>query len=487
MGLILTAGLAAVACGCGSSTDSGAASGHGGGAGSVGGSNGGDGNIGGNPNGDIGGDGSGIGGGNGGGNGGGGSCAGSTVKGEVIPLDMYIMLDRSGSMSDKTGASGSGPSKWNAVRDALGAFFEDPGSDELGVGLQFFPIPAEGVPPGCASNADCNGHGPCLLGACESGLQNGQLSPCETDGDCFGGDSCVPLGQCENNPAYVCQYETPEVSCGVGQNGQSLGTCKPMTASICLGVDSCATADYATPAVEIATLNMSSSALSDAIAGQYPGGSTPTYPALDGAVQHAKSWAQAHPDHKVIAVLATDGLPTECAPEDITSIAQIAAAGKAGTPSVLTFVIGVFGANDQGAQANLNTIAEQGGTSSAFFIEDNQDVTAAFLDALHAIQGQTLSCEYQIPAPPDGSDLDYGKVNVQYTPSGSATPETVPYVGKAADCDPMTGGWYYDKDPGAGEVPTKIEMCEATCSKAKSVGGQVEIQMGCQTIVPEPK
>ena len=487
IGLILAAGLSVSLWGCGTGANSSGSQG-GSGAGSVGGNTGAGGSIGtGATGGDIS-----IGGGNNGGTsqgGSGGSCAGSTVKGELAPLDMYIMLDRSGSMADLTGAQGNGPAKWDAVATALKSFFSDQGSNGLGVGLQFFPLTAAGVPDTCTSSAQCNGHGPCFLKACELELQFAQLVPCDTNNDCGGfGDQCIPLGQCANDTQYVCAYQAgaPQ-SCGMDANGNDLGNCQQMVSSFCVNADSCTTGDYATPAVEIATLGGAAPALKSAIDQNSPGGSTPTYPALDGAVKHAKDWAAAHPDHKVVAVMATDGLPTECDPTDIASIAQLAANGKNGNPSVLTFVIGVFGANDAGAQQNLNQIAQAGGTTSAFFIQDNQDVTTAFLDALHKIQGQTLQCEYLIPTPPDGSDLDYTKVNVEYTPAGSNTPQTVFYVGKAASCDAVNGGWYYDKDPAQGQVPSKIEMCPATCSKLKGVGGQIDIKIGCQTIVPEAK
>ncbi|MBK8251265.1 MAG: VWA domain-containing protein [Polyangiaceae bacterium] len=418
---------------------------------------------------------------------GGMACAGETVKGELVPLDMYIMLDKSGSMLDKTGAAGNGPTKWDAVTTALKSFFADSGSTGLGVGIEFFPTALPGVPDTCTSSAQCGAGGPCLLNACDFELQLGSIAPCDTSADCGFFSQCIPLGQCQNDTNYVCAYQVPEVDCGVDPNGVNLGKCKPMVESFCVNQDSCAAADYASPAVEVATLNGAAAALSAAIDAKSPGGATPTAPALSGAINHAKSWAQAHPDHKVVAVLATDGLPTECDPTDIPSIAGIAQAGKNGNPSILTFVIGVFGAADVGAQQNLDTIAQSGGTGSAFFITDNQDVTQAFLDALHAIQGQTLACDYQIPAPPDGSDLDYGKVNVEYTPSGQNMPKTVFYVTNEAGCDPMLGGWYYDKDPQSGQVPTKILMCPATCAELKGSGGQIDIKIGCQTVVPEPK
>ncbi len=235
----------------------------------------------------------------------------------------------------------------------------------------------------------------------------------------------------------------------------------------------------------ISTLNGAAAALDSAIAAIDPEGATPTAPALQGAIDHAKTWAAANPTHKVVAVLATDGLPTECDPLDIDPIAQIAAEGV--NAGVLTFVIGVFNQNDDVAQMNLDAIAASGGTTNAFFIAGAADVTQAFLDALHAIQGQTLACEYQIPQPPDGSDLDYNEVNVEYTPSGATMPETVFYVTSPDNCDPMTGGWYYDVDPAMGQIPTKILMCPETCAQLSAVGGQIDIKIGCQTIVPEPK
>jgi len=418
-------------------------------------------------------------GGNGQGGAGGAACAGAAVKAELIPLDMYIMLDRSGSMLGPTGESGNGPTKWTAVTTALEAFFGDQQSDGLGVGIQFFPTEIPGVPDTCTSNAQCGAGGPCLLNACQLDLQTGTLSPCATDLDCGFFDWCVPLGQCSLNNNYVCEL-------GAGSCG-ALGSCEALTESFCVSPYSCSAADYSNPAVEIGTLNAASGALKLAIAETEPGGATPTAPALDGAIQHAQAWAVAHPDHKVVAVLATDGLPTECFPQDIGAIANLAAMGAGGTPSILTFVIGVFGQNDGGAQQNLDQIAQQGGTGSAFFITDNQDVTTAFLEALHAIQGETLACEYQIPAAPDGNDLDYAKVNVEYTPSGSNASETVLYVATVGECDPADGGWYYDKDPAAGQTPTKILMCPTTCGKLQGLGGQVDIEIGCETIVPEPK
>jgi hypothetical protein len=409
--------------------------------------------------------------------GGGESCAGETSKAELVPLDLYIMLDKSGSMLDKTGANGQGPSKWDAVTQGLNAFFNDPQSAGIGVGLQYFPIRAPGVPETCTSNADCPGAtGPCLTKGCTG---QSTIVPCNNNSNCPGGTSCVNLGQCSNDPNYFCY--TQGAPCG-----GNLGNCVALYATFCVNRDTCAPADYANPAVEIEALNGAAGALSGSIAMVTPVGGTPTAPALQGAIDHAAAWAEANPTHKVVTVLATDGLPTQCSPTDIPNIAQIAAQGVAGAPSILTFVIGVFAGNDVNAQQNLDAIASAGGTQSAFFIDASQNVTQAFIDALNAIRGTKLECEYLVPAAPPGETLDYGKVNVEHTPPGANMAETIFYVVDAAACDPVKGGWYYDTDPMKGGKPTTIIMCPATCDSFGMFGGQVDIRLGCKTEIGPP-
>src|SRR5687767_11904809 len=46
-------------------------------------------------------------------------CAGDVAMGMPIPVDVYVMLDISGSMLEPA-------TKWDSVKSALGAFFADP-------------------------------------------------------------------------------------------------------------------------------------------------------------------------------------------------------------------------------------------------------------------------------------------------------------------------------------------------------------------------
>jgi hypothetical protein len=89
-------------------------------------------------------------------------CSGEVVSPPLSPLDIYIMLDQSGSMADTTAG---GLTKWSAVATAIISFVNQPGLDGTSVGLQYF-----GVPPGgaqctvasCSIDADCGaGCGPC--------------------------------------------------------------------------------------------------------------------------------------------------------------------------------------------------------------------------------------------------------------------------------------------------------------------------------------
>ncbi|HEY0468422.1 MAG TPA: VWA domain-containing protein [Polyangiaceae bacterium] len=404
------------------------------------------------------------------------ACAAKISTAQAIPLDMYIMLDVSGSMLDTTATQ---VSKWDAVKLALESFLKDNASAGLGVGLQYFPLQKTNVPSSCTSNADCGDSAPCFLKFCST---FSELVPCSANADCqlttgeyFG--PCLPVGRCADDQDYYCSRP------GGGDCSGNLGACETATTSICTNTTSCTVAEYAAPARAIASLPGAAAGLVASIDAQEPGGDTPTGPALSGAIQQARGWATAHPEHRVVTVLATDGLPTQCIPNAINDVAALARAGVSGNPSINTFVIGVFGEDDidNGAPANLDAIARQGGTTKAFIVDTQQDVTIQFQAALDTIRGARLACQFQIPQPTSGT-LAYDQVNVALT--NGTQKSVIYYVKNAAACDASTGGWYYDVDPSAG-VPTKIIACPSTCSvfQAAPSGASVGIALGCETIV----
>jgi hypothetical protein len=324
------------------------------------------------------------------------------------------MLDQSQSMSETVGGGGT---KWAAITAALNAFVSTP-QQGVSVGLQYF-----GLPPGSSG------------GGCVAG------TPCQTSADCNGGH-CRSSGVC---------------SCGTSGGG-----------------DSCSAADYAKPDVEIAPLPGVATQISSSIAQHSPSTSTPTAPALQGAIQHASTWSTAHPGDVTIVVFATDGDPTECTPQDIPSISQIAANGASANPKILTFVIGVGSST-----SNLNAIAQGGGTGSAFIVDTTQNVNQQFLDALNKIRGAALGCNYVIPVPSSGQ-ANFDQVNVQYKPSNGGPTQIFPRVTDKSACPANGNAWYYDNNT----APKQIVLCNSTCASILGdKAGEVDVLIGCATVV----
>jgi len=210
-----------------------------------------------------------------------------------------------------------------------------------------------------------------------------------------------------------------------------------------------------------------------------PSGGTPMGPAVRGVLGHLRAHLAANPGRKAVLVLASDGLPGNCQRNQIPDIAADLAEAFAGTPSIPTYVIGVFTPMElDDAQPQLNQLAMGGGTNTAFVLSATDDLNMRLLEALNQIRGSALACEYTIPDSQSGS-LDFGKVNVRYT--GSAGPEDILYVEQMDRCDPQRGGWYYDVHPSMGR-PQRVLVCPATCARFKNdQSAQVELVFGCAT------
>jgi len=206
-------------------------------------------------------------------------CGGTTYTGERLPLDMYFVIDQSGSMNEKTG--GGNTTKWSAVTTSLTAFLNDPANADIGVGSEYFPLVLPGVNPFCTVDADCKTYGPCVGGI-----------------DLGGGTHLA-------------------------------GTCQQG--------DACNVADYI-PSVPLVLPPNHQAVVSD-MANHGPGGGTPTAPALQGAVNYVQQWMQNNPGRKTVIVLATDGDPTGCTANAVQDVANIASA--AAQKGIQTFVIGV--------------------------------------------------------------------------------------------------------------------------------------------------
>jgi hypothetical protein len=82
-----------------------------------------------------------------------GGCQEIGSKGELLPLDIFIMFDQSQSMSCAIPAGGD---RWAAVKAAITGFVNDPGAKGIGVGLQYFGLPAPGGLFPTPLNSSCN-------------------------------------------------------------------------------------------------------------------------------------------------------------------------------------------------------------------------------------------------------------------------------------------------------------------------------------------
>lgn len=234
--------------------------------------------------------------------------------------------------------------------------------------------------------------------------------------------------------------------------------------------DSCDASSYQRPVRANVVLPDTGGTLAADMRGLTGNGTTPTRYALEGTMAYATQvQSQLAGKGKVVVVVATDGYPEGCRNgNSINDAATIASAQKATIP---TYVIGVGN-----LLGNLQTLAEAGGTSKALIISTQNAATVnqQFQAAIGEIRGATLACDFALPQPEAGKELDPKKVNVNYTPGGSSTAETLDY---SPECT-ATQGWRYDN----ADNPTRIQLCGDACTRAKAdTSGKIELVLGCLT------
>jgi hypothetical protein len=110
----------------------------------------------------------------------------------------------------------------------------------------------------------------------------------------------------------------------------------------------------------------------------------------------------------------------------------------------------------------------------------DQDFQPIFdLLATEVIAGSVLGCEWDLPASPDGEELDPDKVNVEFDDGTGGDPLVIGRVDDLAACAGVEDGWYYD-DP---VQPTTILACPQTCDRFQgAMSAKISISVGCATI-----
>jgi hypothetical protein len=234
----------------------------------------------------------------------------------LVPVNMFVMFDRSGSMNDEADQA-TGATRWDLASSALTMFFQDPSAAGLGVALRFFPHDSPAV-------------------------------------GCQGGDN----GACD---AIACSQPLVPLSA-------------PATTPLPTLMTDVAPAD-AHEAALVAAVGSSAPAPSGMGGGMMSGG-TPIYAALDGALRWASAYQTAHPypQQQTVVVFVTDGEPNGCE-DDFDLISALAADAHAAT-GVTTYTIGLTGSNE----ADMEQVATAGNGDSFFVDDGPtaaQDLVAA--------------------------------------------------------------------------------------------------------------
>jgi hypothetical protein len=240
-----------------------------------------------------------------------------------------------------------------------------------------------------------------------------------------------------------------------------------------LSADSCNAADYAKPSVAIAALPGNALAIDDAIAGMFAGSGTPTTPALQGAIDYAKAYLAVTPGRTASVLLVTDGVPSGCNNDSVSSVATVATAAYGGQPRVKTFVVGI------GDTAALDQIALAGSGGATHYIPADGDVVTPLTTALGTI-ARMATCNYVVPAATPGRPIDPMLVNVQITTGMNTTPVGIGRVDNVTACG-TAGGWYYDNPT----KPAQISLCPRSCEPLEMAqSSTVQILYGCLSRPP---
>ncbi|MBX3184711.1 MAG: VWA domain-containing protein [Polyangiaceae bacterium] len=204
----------------------------------------------------------------GGSGGSGDACASNKYGGQLQPLDMYVILDRSGSMQGNA---------WSSVVSALTTFVQSPESDGIGVGLQFFPkkneptcFPFNCQPPCVANGLNCALCDPqwylppAVSIAPLPGVGSQIIAELNANGPSNQGTPTMPALQSAAmaTTAYAAQHPDRKVVIVLASDGQPQ-TCNSDTTAI---ANVAATARNSTPSVLTFTIGIGNIPALDAIA-----------------------------------------------------------------------------------------------------------------------------------------------------------------------------------------------------------------------------
>jgi hypothetical protein len=414
------------------------------------------------------------------------ACAKDSYSAERAPVDLVLVVDASDSMLDMSGTE----TKWQRVRAALEAFVKDPASAGLGVGLAIFPAEGPRERQACFHDKDCGtlakAEVTCVFeGICfapgfpvfESLQCVGGQGAIQAGLECPGGLPCTLRGKCSRSGG-LCLEGGPPCPGGVADHCELMsGICHSQ------GTGCDIKGPAGTLDVSFGDLPANAPAVVAALEAREPNGSTPMAKAIDSVVMALAARRQAHPGRRAAMILASDGAPFCDVDQTIDGVATRLARAFGGTPSIPTYMVGVFApADTPGARSVFERFATEGGTRTPFLLDTGNDLTQKLLAALTEIRAEVVTCDYGIPQPQSGS-LDLDRVNVSATSHGQTT-ELSRVAGPAACAG--RAGWYFDSPPMSAMNPPRIVLCPDTCAGVQSdPAAKVDLVFGCATRVIE--
>jgi hypothetical protein len=228
-------------------------------------------------------------------------------------------------------------------------------------------------------------------------------------------------------------------------------------------------------------------ALENSLANVQPRGGTPIVGGLILAYKHFNpDQTPDVPNGNRFVVLLTDG-QEGCAADQTARLLETELP-KSRTAGISTFVIGVPGSEIN--RGFLSRVAFEGGTQSSpecdhtaddpsrgnchFDMTRDTDLAAGLSHELAAIGGEALRCEFDVPQPANGEELDHDSVNIVYADRAGGAERVVPQDA-SGPCD-QANGWRYNADK------TKIVLCGAACDTVRSAAN-IRIALGCKTAV----
>ncbi len=356
-----------------------------------------------------------------------------TITTEMLaPVAIYIVLDNSGSMDDDAdGGEGTENSKWNQAAGAITDFVNDPTSDGINVGIQYFH------PPDAGGNRENN--------------------PAECDGSAHSQPDVDVAVLPDNASAIV------DSLAGTEPDGST-----PTVGALTGGIGFCQARQEANPDEKCVVVLV-----------------TDGQPRGCGLDNECNGGGNDCVDPNAAATL------TPIAADGLTTGVQTFTVGMDGVNDDgfnLLNAIAIAGGTDctpDDAGAEACDVSASGSASlleALTGIRDIVTVTETVTETMTVVETQTLECQWGIPEVPEGETFDPGLVNVTLSIAG-AEAEPLGAVEDEDACENVESGWYFD-DP---DDPNQILACPQSCTAIEEAEEPVvQILLGCAPEPPRP-